>query len=246
MQGETGGPKTPEGKEAVSKNAIKHGIFSPNPVVIAGLETIEDWEEFEAEVIESWAPEGRYERELATDIAFGLWRLRRCRIHESAQISQQVEEVEAGLQQADADEEEYEEDEEDDTLDGVESPEVVPAEIEPVRLRAHQHLSVIPNGRSIERILRYETHVRRALLQTVQELEVRQAHRQGEKTPLARVAFSSGPGLHLPRPPASNTSAIRQLNRDINQKITGVERGLAAQKRTRSGLPEFLAKDEDE
>ena len=96
------GPKTPHGKRAVSRNAIKHAILSPHPVVIVGLETIEEWEQFESEIVESWHPEGRYERELTGDIAFGLSRLRRCRIHESAKLSQQVGEVERELQQADA------------------------------------------------------------------------------------------------------------------------------------------------
>ena len=90
------GPKTARGKRAISRNAI----LSSHPVVIAGLETIEDWQDFESEIAESWQPEGAYERELARDIAFGLWRLRRCRIHESAVLGRQVDEAVAVLQQS--------------------------------------------------------------------------------------------------------------------------------------------------
>ncbi len=92
VRGAKRGPKTPRGKRAISRNAVKHAILSPHPVAIAGVETIDDWEKFEAEIIESWVPEGRYERELARDIAFCLWRLRRCRVNESAVLAQQVEE----------------------------------------------------------------------------------------------------------------------------------------------------------
>ncbi len=223
------GPNTERGKRAVSRNAVKHGILSPHPVVIAGLETIEAWEEFEGEIVEYWQPVGRYERELVADIAFGLWRFRRCRIHESAQISRQVEEVEGELQQADAYDDE---DDEDDDHEAVEERELPP--VDPVRLRANQHLKIIPDGWSIDRILRYETHVRRALLQTVHELEVRQAHRKGEQSPLARVDFTAGPSLR--RPSVAGSSVLQQINQDMAL----AERGLAARKRVRAN-PDFLA-----
>src|SRR6202165_5611852 len=156
-EGSKRGPKTPRGKRAISRNAIKHAILSEHPVVIVGFETIEEWEEFEAEIVESWAPVGRYERELATDVAFGLWRLRRCRIHESASLSQQVEqEMKDLFEEAnpdyddDDDDEDGEGDSEDDEGAGDESVgahgdaparELVP--VDPLALRAGQQLNII-------------------------------------------------------------------------------------------------------
>jgi len=70
----------------------------------------------------------------------------------------------------------------------------------------------------VDRVLRYETHVRRALQQTVQELEVRQAHREGKSTPLARVAFSSGPVLRVPGARGTaRFTAMKQLNEDLRE-----------------------------
>jgi hypothetical protein len=48
---------------------------------------------------------------------------------------------------------------------------------------------------SIDRIMRYEAHVHRLLVSTIHELEAHQARRRGERTPLARVDFSSPPNL---------------------------------------------------
>lgn len=199
------GPNTPEGKKAVSRNAVKHGIYSPHPVVLEDVESIEAWEEFRAGIIESWAPVGTYELELVEDIAWGQWRLRRCRFHETFLLNNQVEETERELQQADA--------WEDDLPEGAPLP-----QIGADRLLFHQQLRKIPADRSVDRVLRYETHVRRALQTSVQELEVRQAHRNGERTPLARVAFSSGPILRVPgsRGTARFTE-IKQLNEDLNE-----------------------------
>jgi len=197
------GPKTPEGKRAVSRNAVKHGIYSPHPVVLEDVESIEAWDEFRAGTIESWAPVGTYQLELVEDIAWGQWRLRRCRYHETFLLNMQVAETEQDLLTEDA--WEYTDDEE------------VPP-IEPRRLLANQQLRIIPGDSTVDRVLRYETHVRRALQQTVQELEVRQAHREGKSTPLARVAFSSGPVLRVPGARGTaRFTAMKQLNEDLRE-----------------------------
>ncbi len=203
-EGKKRGPNTPEGKKAVSRNAVKHGIYSPHPVVLEDIESVEAWEEFHGGVVESLVPLGTYERELVEDIAWGYWRLRRCRMYETFQLNNQVEETEEEVQISDA--------LDNDLPDGAPMP-----AIEPDRLLFHQQLKIIPDDRIVDRILRYETHVRRTLQQTVQELEVRQARRNGERTPLARVAFSSGPTLRFPGARGTaRFTAIKQLNEDLN------------------------------
>jgi len=181
------------------------------PVVLKGVETIEAWEEFKNGIVESWQPVNTYELEIAESIAFNLWRRRRCRMHETMVLNRQVAEVEAELQQSDADDDDEE----------------AWPEIEPERLRAHQRVKLIPDGWSIDRILRYDTQVNKDLYQDVHELEVRQAHREGERPPLTRVDFNSAPGL-LPRRPAADASSALQ---QVNESLRHTERGLAARKR---------------
>jgi len=226
------GPRTSRGKRAISRNAIKHAIFSSNPVVIAGLETIEEWEQFESEVAESWSPVGRYERELAYDIAYGLRRLQRCRFYEAALLSGQAEKVEEKLiEDANDEGDDGDGDDDDEDVDAREDESQRPSypvrRVDPARLRAHQLLAVIPDGYSIDLILRYETHVRRALVQTVHELEACQSRRLGEQLPLARVQFNSGPSLR--RETVRGSSAFDKLNEDLGR----AERGLARRRRAR-------------
>jgi len=178
MRGSNGGPKSKAGKAAVGRNAIKHGIMSPHPVIIEGMETEEDWDLFLREIVESQAPEGRFEEELAERIAFLLWRLRRCRHHETAVLNYQVLHTAEDLYTADA------------YLDGrnVETPDPAPDKV-----AAYQQLRIIPDSLSIERVLRYETHVHRLLVQTHHELEALQARRRGERSHLVRFDISSPP-----------------------------------------------------
>jgi hypothetical protein len=199
-RGQGGGPKTPEGKARSSRNAIKHGIRAPHPFIIEGLESPQEWEALKAAVIESWQPVGGYELELATNVAWGHWRLRRCRRYENAVLGRQVEETEAELQHADA----YE----DELPDGAPLP-----EIDPRRLLHNQHLRLIPDGWSIDRMLRNESHVRKALSQDIQELELQQARRRGERPPFNRVQFTFGPSLAPPR--TTTPHSLQELNRGL-------------------------------
>jgi hypothetical protein len=125
------GPKTAEGRARSSRNSLKHGIRSPHPFIIEGLESPEEWEEFKLGIIESWQPVGMQELELAINVAWDHWKLRRCRLNENAQLSKQVDETEEELQQEDASE------------DGLPDGAPLPA-LDPERLVHHQHLKVIP------------------------------------------------------------------------------------------------------
>jgi hypothetical protein len=209
-QGEGGGPKTPKGKAISSRNATKHGIRSPHPFIIEGLESPEEWEEFKLGIIESWQPVDMQELEHAINIAFDHWKLRRCRVYENALLSKQVDETEYELQLEDADD------------DGLPEGALLPA-IEPERLVHHQHLQVIPNGWSMDRILRYEAQARKTLSQDTHMLEVQQARRRGERTPLARVEFNSGPSF---APSSRSTSDIPEFQL-ARERVRLAEIGLA-------------------
>lgn len=68
------GPKTPEGKLIVAKNAIKHGLF------VDGLlldEDPESFARFKAATFDELCPEGVIECSLAERMTWEMWRMRR-------------------------------------------------------------------------------------------------------------------------------------------------------------------------
>jgi hypothetical protein len=79
------GPRTPEGKAVVSRNAVKHGAFAALPV-IPGVEREEDWQVHRAGILESLAPVGLLETRLAERAALLFWRLERVVRYETAVI----------------------------------------------------------------------------------------------------------------------------------------------------------------
>ena len=180
MRGSGGGPKTDKGKAISSRNALKHGITSPHPVIIEGIETEAAWQRFRDGIVASLAPEGDLEHELAERIAFLLWRLRRVRHHETAVLNHQVWNTETNLAVAEA------------YAQGTLSKGDLP-EIDPRKVFGYQQLRIIPDSLSIDRVIRYETHIHRLWLQTQHELEALQARRRGEQTHLARLDISSPP-----------------------------------------------------
>ncbi|MGB2693842.1 MAG: hypothetical protein WBD55_01495 [Dehalococcoidia bacterium] len=177
MRGNNGGPNTAVGKTVVSRNAVKHGIMSPNPFIIEGLETIDAWERHRDGIVESLAPEGALEQELAERIALLLWRLRRATRYETAVINHQVQGTSDDLLIADS----Y-------MAGATDLPDP-----DPRRVAAHQQKRVIPYGTHLDKIMRYETTVHRLFLQTLHELEALQSRRRGERPHLARLDISSPP-----------------------------------------------------
>lgn len=69
------GPKTDEGKQRTSQNAIRHGLTAET--VIVPLEDADDYQAFEQAVTADYDGETAVERELVLRLASLLWRLRR-------------------------------------------------------------------------------------------------------------------------------------------------------------------------
>ncbi len=88
-RGKGGGPKTAVGKAKVSRNAVKHGITSPSPV-IPRMESEEEWQAFRSGILESLEPEGRLEAVLGR-LAELLWRFGRVIRYEAAVTAKCVE-----------------------------------------------------------------------------------------------------------------------------------------------------------
>jgi hypothetical protein len=77
------GPKTAEGKAAVARNGVRHGLCAESIPVLQN-EDPEVWQRVLATHQSRYNPVDDIEKELVEDIAFCLWRLRRVRGVESA------------------------------------------------------------------------------------------------------------------------------------------------------------------
>jgi hypothetical protein len=82
------GPRTTEGKAAVSQNALKHGLFAES--VVTG-ETEAEYEAFHGELLAELAPRGVMELLLAERVVSLWWRLRRAERIQNQVIEDMVE-----------------------------------------------------------------------------------------------------------------------------------------------------------
>ena len=178
MRGQGGGPKTPQGKAASSRNAIKHGLTSDAPVIPG--ESLAEWQRFLAGIVASYEPVGRLETEHATTIASFMWRRRRIPRFEVAVVAPNMETTEEDLQVAQA------------YGAGTLSKGPLPS-IPPQTVAQHQQRRILPAPEDLDKIMKYEAHLHRMQLQTQHEFEALQARRKGDHSPLARVDFSGPP-----------------------------------------------------
>ena len=94
------GPKTPEGKAATSKNALRHGLRAVSPVVLP-VEREEDWNAHREAVLRSLAAAPGLEEVLAERVAVHLWRLDRVVRFETEAALTLQEKVERTLDERD-------------------------------------------------------------------------------------------------------------------------------------------------
>jgi len=88
-----GGVKTPEGKEIVKYNALKHGLLAKEVVITVG-EGAENPEEFNALLADlgtQLQPQGTLEEMLVEKIAVAYWRLRRAYRYEVGLIREELD-----------------------------------------------------------------------------------------------------------------------------------------------------------
>jgi hypothetical protein len=87
------GPRTPEGKQASSRNGIKHGLLARD-VVLSGPTAAEDRADFDAllaDLCEELDPRGFIEQALVERIATCYWRLHRVQRFENGAIREILE-----------------------------------------------------------------------------------------------------------------------------------------------------------
>lgn len=158
------GPRTEEGKAIVAANAVKHGLRALNPVIPG--EHREDWEAHRDGMVESLSPEGHLETVLAERAALLLWRLARVARYEAslsvaahAMVPIDAAKYATYRYQGEAD-------------------------IDHARRYAEADLA---DEKTLDKIMRYESHLNRHLTSTLHELEALQSRRRGQAAPLARV-----------------------------------------------------------
>jgi len=69
------GPRTNSGKVKASRNSIKHGLTAKEVYIAPGEE--EEFRQFTQDALTEFNPVGPFEQELARQLLFHLWRLRR-------------------------------------------------------------------------------------------------------------------------------------------------------------------------
>ena len=87
------GPKTANGKEVVSKNAIKHGIFTKDLIVSSEIEneSADEYQSILNNLFDCLIPCNQMESLLVEKIAADFWRLRRTIRFETGSIARAIE-----------------------------------------------------------------------------------------------------------------------------------------------------------
>ena len=91
------GPKTPEGKATVSRNAHEHGLASSRTVVLPE-ENRQEFEELVDAFRSEYQPQGPLERFLVFELAAADWRLRRIARLETGLISDRLDDLRGDLE----------------------------------------------------------------------------------------------------------------------------------------------------
>ena len=87
------GPKTPEGKSKVAKNATRHGIFSKELIINTGdgREDIDEYMALLDGLLSDFKPQGTMENLLVEKIAVSYWRLRRVIRYETGDLMDRLD-----------------------------------------------------------------------------------------------------------------------------------------------------------
>ncbi|MCP4567186.1 MAG: hypothetical protein GY841_06370 [FCB group bacterium] len=163
------GPKTEKGKQIVSQNGVKHGLFTRALILNAPALT-DDQNEYNSLVyslVLELQPEGLFEDFLVRKIANCLWRSRRVILAENAQIERQLRNIDGqvdnaiGLQQ----------------LVDKSADDPTPEQKERTRSIVIGG-NVIPNENMGRNISRYEMRLDRQMTRTLKTLNILQKRRK--------------------------------------------------------------------
>ncbi len=96
------GPKSKQGKEIASKNAVKHGLYSDDIVIKSNnfSEDADEYEELVSSLFNALLPVDKLQEHLVTKIANCMWRSQRVIRAETAYINAQMDEVQHDIETA--------------------------------------------------------------------------------------------------------------------------------------------------
>ena len=173
------GPKTAKGKAAVSKNAVKHGFFSRDPVVRD--EDQEDLDLYREQMLAEMRPVGVMESTLAERIVALAWRLRRAERmqHQALKMQMRTDMLDLIVRQFSW---EYR-----DTK-GLKQEECYPQDDHMTFGRAARN--DIANYRVLEKLLMYERRIENSMLRMMNELRKLQQLRESDESRAAETVPS--------------------------------------------------------
>jgi hypothetical protein len=201
------GPRTPEGKDAVRLNALRHGLRSKE-ILLPG-EDADALRELDVNLRAELRPVGEVENLLADRIIAAYWRLRRLgRVETGIFIWERSSEL---AERAEREAREYVEEESGIAFGLIPEPEIKDEEKHEEalqrarRMRRAQEDETATLGRTFARdadaanafskLSRYETAIERTLHKSLHELERRQVTRQGGAVPAPHVVDVDVSGL---------------------------------------------------
>jgi hypothetical protein len=158
------GPNTVAGKEAASKNAIRHGFYSKCLLVQHqdGEESHSEYMDWYAAIHKHFQPSGWLEGFRVEEIAVLSWRLRRSLRSESGLIAKALAAHSYNLQES--------------ITSGLQEPEAVSSS-SPEMDAITDHL-FLPSKEELDKLLRYEALINRQLNHAIGELERLQTRRK--------------------------------------------------------------------
>jgi hypothetical protein len=164
------GPKTAEGKAAVSQNAVKHGLFGSQAVVKG--ENQADFDLFIDKLLAELAPVGALESMLAERFVNLSWRLKRAERMQNQAIDVMIERDGPSplAQRLKASLPKFLQDVHDDPRGGA-------AEL----ILGRAAIDDCANYRTLERLSMYERRIESSMLRTLDELESRQIMREVDR-----------------------------------------------------------------
>ena len=156
------GPKTPAGKMAVSRNAVRHGAYSEALTLL--LESPEDFQDLKAGLVVTLKPEGPMEDCLVERLASLWWRMDRAKTAANQALWMSAKRTMLDPFR-------------DILYHGGKVGEAIAIEADECRVeRAWDH-------ETQERLLRHELTLERSFFKTLHEFERIQARRQGQVVP---------------------------------------------------------------
>lgn len=154
------GPKTPEGKAAVSQNALKHGLTAENDIISS--EVPAEFEAFRDDAMNDYRPSTAVEYTLVQRVVSLTWRLRRIGL-----IQNQVLEILNKKNSSKSFEKFYK-----SILPQMNDP----TDEDPALALGRVAINDFTRHKILDRLLMYERRTEHSLLKTIKELRYIQTH----------------------------------------------------------------------